>query len=55
MPVKRAQAAGNRTEIAKELKKMIAFNTSVVTELVADICDSMLGTYVNILCNWLIL
>ena len=22
---------------------------------VLDICDSMLGTYVNILCNWLIL
>ena len=37
MPVKRAQAAGNRTETAKELKKMIAFNTSVVTKLVADI------------------
>lgn len=31
------RAAGNRTEAAKELKKMIAFNTLVVTELVADI------------------
>lgn len=35
--VKRARAAENRTEAAKELKKMIAFNTLVVTELVADI------------------
>lgn len=35
--VKRSRAAGNRTESAKELKKMIAFNTLVVTELVADI------------------
>lgn len=35
--VKRARAIGNRTESAKELKKMIAFNTLVVTELVADI------------------
>ncbi|KAB1225703.1 hypothetical protein CJ030_MR1G008908 [Morella rubra] len=35
--VKRARGTGNRTEAAKELKKMIAFNTLVVTELVADI------------------
>ncbi|KAM6578407.1 hypothetical protein CsatB_030244 [Cannabis sativa] len=35
--VKRARAAGNRTESAKELKKLIAFNTLVVTELVKDI------------------
>ncbi|OIW02601.1 hypothetical protein TanjilG_24052 [Lupinus angustifolius] len=35
--IKRARAAGNRTESAKELKKMIAFNTLVVTELVEDI------------------
>lgn len=35
--IKRARGAGNRTEAAKELKKMIAFNTLVVTELVADI------------------
>ncbi|KAL4611351.1 hypothetical protein ACB092_08G117800 [Castanea dentata] len=35
--IKRARGAGNRTETAKELKKMIAFNTLVVTELVADI------------------
>ncbi|OMO82975.1 chloroplastic-like protein [Corchorus capsularis] len=35
--VKRSRSAGNRTESAKELKKMIAFNTLVVTELVADI------------------
>uniref|UniRef100_A0A2N9J8N2 Protein TIC110, chloroplastic n=1 Tax=Fagus sylvatica TaxID=28930 RepID=A0A2N9J8N2_FAGSY len=35
--IKRARAAGNRTETAKELKKLIAFNTLVVTELVADI------------------
>ncbi|KAF8397149.1 hypothetical protein HHK36_016056 [Tetracentron sinense] len=35
--IKRSRAAGNRTEAAKELKKMIAFNTLVVTELVADI------------------
>ncbi|XP_050368674.1 protein TIC110, chloroplastic [Argentina anserina] len=35
--VKRARSAGNRTETAKELKKLIAFNTLVVTELVADI------------------
>ncbi|CAL0317757.1 unnamed protein product [Lupinus luteus] len=35
--IKRARAAGSRTESAKELKKMIAFNTLVVTELVEDI------------------
>ncbi|EEF44660.1 protein TIC110, chloroplastic [Ricinus communis] len=35
--IKRARTADNRTEAAKELKKMIAFNTLVVTELVADI------------------
>ncbi|CAM8961452.1 unnamed protein product [Rhodiola kirilowii] len=35
--IKRARSLGNRTEAAKELKKMIAFNTLVVTELVADI------------------
>ncbi|KAK6938221.1 Protein TIC110, chloroplastic [Dillenia turbinata] len=35
--IKRSRAAGNRTEAAKELKKMIAFNTLVVTNLVADI------------------
>lgn len=35
--IRRARAAENRTESAKELKKMIAFNTLVVTELVADI------------------
>ncbi|PON66189.1 Protein TIC [Trema orientale] len=35
--IKRARAAGNRTESAKELKKLIAFNTLVVTELVKDI------------------
>jgi hypothetical protein len=35
--IKRARGAGSRTESAKELKKMIAFNTLVVTELLADI------------------
>lgn len=35
--IKQARAAGSRTESAKVLKKMIAFNTLVVTELVADI------------------
>ncbi|KAJ8751342.1 hypothetical protein K2173_016530 [Erythroxylum novogranatense] len=35
--IKRARAAGSRNETAKELKKMIAFNSLVVTELVADI------------------
>ncbi|KAH9668220.1 protein TIC110 [Citrus sinensis] len=35
--IKRARAAENRTEAAKELKKLITFNTLVVTELVADI------------------
>uniref|UniRef100_A0A2P2LUV1 Uncharacterized protein n=3 Tax=Rhizophora mucronata TaxID=61149 RepID=A0A2P2LUV1_RHIMU len=35
--IKRARGAGSRDEAAKELKKMIAFNTLVVTELVADI------------------
>ncbi|KAK2652948.1 hypothetical protein Ddye_012804 [Dipteronia dyeriana] len=35
--VKRARSAENRTEAAKELKKLIAFNTLVATELVADI------------------
>lgn len=35
--IKQARAAENRTAGAKELKKMIAFNTLVVTELLADI------------------
>ncbi|XP_077233711.1 translocon at the inner envelope membrane of chloroplasts 110 [Tasmannia lanceolata] len=35
--IKRARSAGSRTESAKELRKMIAFNTLVVTELIADI------------------
>ncbi|KAG8387928.1 hypothetical protein BUALT_Bualt02G0072300 [Buddleja alternifolia] len=35
--IQRARAAGSRTESAKELKKMIAFNNLVVTELVKDI------------------
>lgn len=35
--VQRSRGAGNRIESARELKKMIAFNTLVVTELVADI------------------
>ncbi|XP_078435270.1 translocon at the inner envelope membrane of chloroplasts 110 [Wolffia australiana] len=35
--VQRARGAGNRIEAARELKKMIVFNTLVVTELVADI------------------
>ncbi|KAE8722740.1 TIC110 protein [Hibiscus syriacus] len=34
---KLSRSADNRTESTKELKKMIAFNTLVVTELVADI------------------
>lgn len=35
--IQRARAAGSRTESAKELKRLIAFNTLVVTQLVADI------------------
>ncbi|KAF5954351.1 hypothetical protein HYC85_007207 [Camellia sinensis] len=35
--VQRSRAAGSRIESAKELKRMIAFNSLVVTELVADI------------------
>ncbi|XP_052194994.1 protein TIC110, chloroplastic [Diospyros lotus] len=35
--IQRARAAGSRTESAKELKRMIAFNTLVVTELITDI------------------
>ncbi|KAL5102264.1 hypothetical protein RYX36_006591 [Vicia faba] len=35
--VKRARSAKSNTESAKELKKLIAFNTLVVTELVEDI------------------
>lgn len=35
--VQRSKSAGSRTEAAKELKKMIAFNTLVVTELISDI------------------
>ncbi|PKA59631.1 Protein TIC110, chloroplastic [Apostasia shenzhenica] len=35
--VQRSRGAGNRIEAAKELKKMIAFNTLVVTELISDI------------------
>ncbi|KAG8371546.1 hypothetical protein BUALT_Bualt13G0099100 [Buddleja alternifolia] len=35
--IQRARAAGSRTESAKELKKMIAFNNLVVTQLVTDI------------------
>ncbi|GMH12358.1 hypothetical protein Nepgr_014199 [Nepenthes gracilis] len=35
--IKQARAAGSRTESAKILKKMMAFITLVVTELVADV------------------
>ncbi|KAF0906553.1 hypothetical protein E2562_011533 [Oryza meyeriana var. granulata] len=35
--IQRAKTAGNRIETAKELKKMISFNTIVVSELLADI------------------
>ncbi|CAH1447014.1 unnamed protein product [Lactuca virosa] len=35
--IQRSRAAGGRTEAARELKKMIAFNNLVVTELVSDI------------------
>ncbi|KAL5720861.1 hypothetical protein ACHQM5_013491 [Ranunculus cassubicifolius] len=35
--IKLSRSAGSRTESARELKKMIAFNTLVVTDLVADI------------------
>lgn len=35
--IQRARAVGSRIEAARELKKMIAFNNLVVTELVADI------------------
>ena len=35
--IQRSRAVQNRTEAAKELKQMIAFNNLVVTELVADI------------------
>ncbi|KAJ1295017.1 hypothetical protein BS78_01G191000 [Paspalum vaginatum] len=35
--IQRAKAAGNRIETAKELKKLISFNTVVVSELLADI------------------
>ncbi|PIN19551.1 hypothetical protein CDL12_07782 [Handroanthus impetiginosus] len=35
--IQRARAAGSRTNSAKELQKMVAFNSSVVTELIADI------------------
>ncbi|XP_038972833.1 protein TIC110, chloroplastic [Phoenix dactylifera] len=35
--IQRSKGAGNRIEAAKELKKMIAFNTLVVTELISDI------------------
>ncbi|WCJ34963.1 translocon at the inner envelope membrane of chloroplasts 110 [Euphorbia peplus] len=42
--IKRARSGDNRTESAKELKKMIAFNTLVVTQLVADIKGESLDT-----------
>lgn len=35
--IQRARGAGSRTETAKELKKMIAFNSLVVSQIVADI------------------
>ena len=35
--IQRASAAKNRTESAEELRKMIVFNTVVVTDLVAEI------------------
>lgn len=35
--IQRSRGAGNRIEAAKELKKMIAFNTLVVTQLISDI------------------
>ncbi|XP_051113246.1 protein TIC110, chloroplastic [Andrographis paniculata] len=35
--IERARSSGSRTESAKELRKMIVYNSLVVTELVADI------------------
>ncbi|XP_071741800.1 protein TIC110, chloroplastic [Rutidosis leptorrhynchoides] len=35
--IQRSRSSGSRTEAARELKKMIAFNNLVVTELVSDI------------------
>ncbi|XP_074583679.1 protein TIC110, chloroplastic [Curcuma longa] len=35
--IQRSKSAGSRTEAAKELKKLIAFNALVVTDLVSDI------------------
>lgn len=42
--IQRAKSAGGRTEAAKELKKMIVFNSLVVTELLADIKGESVDT-----------
>lgn len=42
--VKRARSAGNRTEAARELKKLISFNSLVVTDLLADIKGESVDT-----------
>ncbi|KAL4558429.1 hypothetical protein LXL04_036629 [Taraxacum kok-saghyz] len=42
--VQRSRSAGGRTEAARELKKMIAFNNLVVTELVSDIKGEASGS-----------
>ncbi|PKA59632.1 Protein TIC110, chloroplastic [Apostasia shenzhenica] len=42
--VQRSRGAGNRIEAAKELKKMIAFNTLVVIELMSDIKGGLVTT-----------
>lgn len=42
--IQRSRASGGRTEAARELKKMIAFNNLVVTELVSDIKGESSGS-----------
>ncbi|KAG0472684.1 hypothetical protein HPP92_014541, partial [Vanilla planifolia] len=42
--VRRSKGTGNRTEAARELKKMIAFNILVVTKLLSDIKGEPIST-----------
>lgn len=49
--VKRARAAENRTESAKELKELILFNSRVVTELLSDIKGETPDTSLEVSAN----
>ena len=54
-PPSEAKDATKAKDAAKAKDATIKAKEAEAKSKEADICDLMLGTYVNILCNWLIL